>query len=279
MGAISSDCNRGNHLDCHLRSCNCQCHPWSRGFQAKFAALAAALAVMLAPASSPSTLHSPNWSGYVAVACGTCKFRYVTASWQVPAVNCAASPLPVAQADAWVGLDGLGTSTVEQVGTTSACTDGVPSYYAWYQMYPAQPVVAYGPGRLSYDVNAGDAVTASVYYNVATGQWQLVLYDHGTGMTVAASQPCPVSAGCGNLSAEVITEAPNAGANVPLADFGAMTFTGIALTNRNGTHGSMASGPLWTVHPVDLISGTDLLASPGPVCGGTSFTDSWLAAS
>ena len=38
-----------------------------------------------------------------------------------------------------VGLDGFGSSTVEQVGTSVDCSSGRPVYYAWYEMYPRRP--------------------------------------------------------------------------------------------------------------------------------------------
>jgi hypothetical protein len=230
-----------------------------------------------APAGAQRTLSSPSWSGYVAGACVTCKFRYVAATWRLPAVDCAKSP-PVAWAEAWVGLDGETSGSVEQVGTASVCTNGQPSYFAWYQMYPDAPVVAYNAARTSYGVNPGDLITASVYYDAAANRWQLALEDHATGTAIAASQPCPAHIQCDNASAEVIMEAPNAGANLPLADFGTGTFTSIRVTSRNGIRGGMASNRLWTVYPVDLVRGGVTLTAPGPVRAGTAFTDTWHAA-
>ena len=41
----------------------------------------------------------------------------------------------------WVGLDGYTSKSVEQLGTDSDCTNvNSPSYYAWYEMYPAASV-------------------------------------------------------------------------------------------------------------------------------------------
>jgi len=244
--------------------------------------IAAAITIGLggeAEAQGTPALHSPNWSGYVVVACSTCKLRYVTATWTIPAASCASSP-PTAMADFWVGLDGETSGSTEQIGTADSCTNGQPSYFAWYQMYPAQPIVAYGPGRWSYDVNAGDLISASVYYDAAAGWWQLTLDDHTSGLAVTTDQPCPPGIQCDNADAEVIAEAPNAGANLPLADFGAVTYSSIGITSRNGTRGGMASNPLWTVRPINLIGATGTtLASPGPVRAvGTAFTDMWRAA-
>lgn len=245
------------------------------------AAAAVALALALTgagpAAAPPRVLRSPNWSGYVALACRTCAFRSVTATWRVPAVNCAASPFPVAWAEAWAGLGGWGTGSVAQAGTASVCTGGVPSYFAWYQMYPARPVVAYNAARTAYGVGAGDLITASVTYHA--GRWRLVLEDHATGTHIATAQPCPPAVRCGNVSAEVIMEAPSAGATVPLADFGTVTFTSVAVTGRDGTRGDLAGNRLWSVAPAVLTgAGGDVLAVPGPVHAGTAFTVIWHAA-
>ncbi len=238
------------------------------------------------PVQAGTALGNPSWSGYMALACGTCSLRYVTATWVQPSVNCADSPLPVAWATSWVGLDGWEDESVEQIGTYTTCTDGNASYLAFYEMYPANPVMLY-----SVPIAPGDLITASVYYDAAAGRWRLTVSDRTTGARASTSQPCPPGIfpggtttngpGCGNISAEVIAEVPGeAGANLPLADFGTETYTAIAVTSRNGTHGSMETNRLWAVHPVDLIGATGtVLASPGLVrAGGTAFTDIWQAA-
>jgi peptidase A4-like protein len=256
-----------------------------RALAAVLAVIAIALTAGPARAASvaglPRVLRSLHWSGYAAVACGTCRFRSVTATWRVPAVSCADSPLPVAQAAAWAGLDGLTDGTVQQAGTTSACTDGTPSYFAWYQMYPGgKPVIAYNAARTAYGIRPGDTVTVSVTYDAATRRWHLALTDSGTGTAISASQPCPDGPACDNQDAEVVMEPPVAGATVPLADFGIVTFTRIAVTSRDGTRGTMVTGRLWSVHRLDLHgAGGTLLAAAGLFReGATGFTDTWLAA-
>ncbi len=78
---------------------------------------------------------STNWSGY-AVTGGT--FTYVHGSWTVPAVTCASGEN--SQSSTWVGLDGWGSDTVEQLGSTTGCIFGVAAYFPWTEMYPALPV-------------------------------------------------------------------------------------------------------------------------------------------
>jgi hypothetical protein len=234
--------------------------------------LAACAASSGTAAAAGRTLDNFNWSGYAAEACHTCQVRYVTATWKVPAVDCASSP-PGAWAVAWAGLDGLTSGTVEQAGTYSICTSGQASYDAWYQMYPAASVI-WG------QVDPGDLVTADVYHDAGAARWNLALTDHTTGEAWSTAQPCPHVWVCAGADAEVIVEAPAAGPTLPLADFGTAQFTGIGVTSRDGTRGAMATGPLWTVHPVDLVTPAGrVLATPGPVSdGGRAFTDTWRAA-
>lgn len=221
--------------------------------------------------ASTRPADNPNWSGYVAVACGTCRLRYVAAAWHLPAVNCAVTPF--GWADDWVGLDGFTSGSVEQVGTASICTPGQPvSYLAWWEMYPDSASISWGT------IRPGDLITASVYYDATSRRWWLDLLDHATGTAIHTGQPCPRSITCANVDAEAITEAPAAGHTVPLADFGSTGFSSIRVTSRNGTRGDMASNGLWSVVPVDLVGSTGrLLASPGPTTGA-AFTVTWHAA-
>jgi Peptidase A4 family len=257
--------------------------PEDQGMTARFrvtiaAAIAAALTCWPGTAASAArnpavVLHSPDWSGYVAVACGSCQLRYVTATWRQPPVNCSASP-PAAWADFWAGLDGWTSGSTEQAGVSADCTGGTPHYFAWYDMYPDAPVIWYG-----VPVAPGNLITASVYHDAATGRWQLTIRDRTAGEAATVSQACPAVIRCDDADAEVITEAPDAGAVVPLADFGAVTYSAIAVTSRDGIRGSMTSNRLQAVHPADLAgaAGT-VLASPGPVSGGVTYTDTWHAA-
>jgi hypothetical protein len=221
------------------------------------------------------TLQSSNWSGYADLTCGTCAVRYVAVSFRLPSVNCAKSPDGSAVAF-FAGLDGIGDTTVEQIGATVLCSGGKASYLAFYEMFPLNPVAFSG-------VHPGDAISVSVYFNAATKHWQLALADVTNGGKIAASKTCPAGSTCRNRSAEVITEAPSdsSGTVLPLADFGQASYTGIQVTSRNGTHGAMVSNGLWTTDALDMLgSAGNTLAAPGPVqSGGRAFQDTWHAAS
>src|SRR5579864_3019408 len=69
---------------------------------------------------------STNWAGYV-VKAPPGKISNVKMSWIVPAVSC--SVLMQTYGVVWVGIDGAGTNTVEQIGTGSNCGLLGATYY------------------------------------------------------------------------------------------------------------------------------------------------------
>jgi Peptidase A4 family len=221
-----------------------------------------------------AALQSTNWAGYADVTCGTCALRYVAASFTLPSLNCKNSP-DGSFASFFVGLDGIGDSTVEQIGTTSECSGGAASYLAFYEMFPLAPVGFSG-------ISPGDAISVAAYFNSVTNRWQLGLTDVTTGGTVATVQACPSGSACRNRSAEIITEAPSSagGSILPLADFGQAGFEAIQVTSRNGTHGALTSNSLWTADSLTMVNstGNKMLAVPGPAYGGQAFQDTWRAA-
>src|SRR6188472_3762174 len=85
------------------------------------------------PVDKVTNSTSTNWSGYAATGR---TFTSVSASWTQPTAICTGA----SYSSFWVGLDGDGSSTVEQTGSSADCSSaGVPSYYAWYEMYPKFP--------------------------------------------------------------------------------------------------------------------------------------------
>ncbi len=84
---------------------------------------------------------STNWSGY-AVETSISSPQSgavldVKGSCIVPAVNGAVTPN--AYSSFWIRIDGYSSGSVEQMGTDSDTSSGVPQYYAWYEMYPNTP--------------------------------------------------------------------------------------------------------------------------------------------
>ena len=160
-------------------------------------------------APSVSNVASTNWSGYSAEGAS---FTSVSASWTEPSVICGSDPNSYAAF--WVGLDGYANDTVEQTGTDSDCDGTTPTYYAWYEMYPAPRV------EFSKPEAPGDNMKASVTKSGTTFTMTIEDVTRGWTKTVVKS-----SANAKGASAEVITEALSSTTVLPLADFGKVHYT------------------------------------------------------
>jgi Peptidase A4 family len=168
-----------------------------------------------------TTVASSNWSGYT-VTGRAGAFRSVSASWVQPAAHCA-GVAGHRYAAFWVGLDGFNSRSVEQTGSDTDCVRNRPTYYGWYEMFPAAPVFFRNP------VRAGDHMSASVTFGGAGRGYALVLRDSTRRWTQTIIKH---QGGLARSSAEVITEAPatvDQNGNVrilPLADFGRIGYAG-----------------------------------------------------
>lgn len=204
--------------------------------------------------------QSSNWSGYAASG-GNGSFNSVSASWTEPAATCNDSGSEYAAF--WVGLDGFNSSSVEQTGADSDCSGGSPSYYGWYEMYPASPVYFSDP------VSPGDSMSASVTFT-GTDTYTLVLTDSSQGWNETETLH---ESGLANSSAEVITEAPSSNSGpLPLADFGTINYSA---TTANGQ--SMAAQ-----NPTQIImvgSSGNQLDSTSSMDGAGDFSNTWDAQS
>jgi hypothetical protein len=154
---------------------------------------------------------SSDWSGYAA---NGNTYERVSGTWVEPTVTCSAGE--TAAAAFWVGLDGDTSTSVEQIGTDSDCDRGTPTYYAWYELFPASPV------QIAHPVKPGDTLSGTVTTD-GTGTFTLSLRDTTARWTSTASGTSPLAE---LSSAEWIVEAPTNGrVVVPLADFGTVHFT------------------------------------------------------
>ncbi|KAA2253606.1 hypothetical protein F0L68_32910 [Solihabitans fulvus] len=221
--------------------------------------LAAAAPVSAAPIFAPhhsTAAHSQprvggkfnqdggNWSGYVVQGSG---FSSVSASWVEPAVTCNSSNDLYAP---WVGIDGYGSSSVEQTGVATDCSSGSPVYQAWYEMYPQSPVYYSNP------VSAGDSFTASVTRSGT--KYTLKLTDNTKGWTRTVSK----SYNGANASAEFILESPTAG----YPDFGRVTFTNAKINGQSlGNYGNAVA--------LDASSSAGFEDRTNAVSGGTFSVD------
>jgi hypothetical protein len=230
-----------------------------------FVAAAATAAALVAPASAaansvvtfaPTHAHTTqahgfningyNWGGYAATGSG---FTSVSATWVEPTATCNSRSDLYAP---WVGLDGYGSSTVEQTGVQTDCSSGSPVDSFWYEMYPASPVY---PSTSTYPVSAGNTIHASVTYSGST--FTLTLQNVTRGWTYTTSKSLRSAR---RLSAEVIIESPTG----KYPNFGTVHFT--SATVNGGALGSFSPVAM------DPSNSSGYEARTSALTGGTAFS-------
>jgi hypothetical protein len=182
-------------------------------------------------AGTTETDESSNWAGLVDEGP---TFTGISASWMVPAIQ------PSADTEAtsnWIGIDGATNSSLIQTGTAEENYEGATYYYAWYELLPNASVPV-------GDVSPGDEMSASVVQD-SPGEWTVTIddlsADEGFTQELAYSTP--------QASAEWIEEAPtdgDTGLQIPLANFGSVQFSDLALSTSGST-------PV-TSTPVDMVN-------------------------
>jgi hypothetical protein len=222
------------------------------------------------PKAAPKStiaVNSYNWSGYADAATNTLPaFSHVSGHWVMPAVVCTPEDTITSQ---WVGLDGLNSQTVEQDGTIGWCFEGVPTYFTWYEMYPA------GAVEVGTSLLPGDQITASVT-RVSLTNYSLVVID-STHPSSSFSQTAACAVKCLNSSAEWISERPSFPIGIaPLAKYGTWSLTNAVATFR-GTPGNIVNDPnnyRITMQDATLNYPLDTTSALGG--GGNSFSTTWL---
>ena len=235
-----------------------------RRYLTRVATVAVAVAALAAPAvpagaaAAPALSFRPlhyningyNWGGYAATGSG---FTSVSAAWTEANATCNSTNDLYAP---WVGIDGYGSSTVEQTGVATDCSSGKPVHQAWYEMYPASPVYL---SLSSYPVSAGDQISASVTY-AGSNKYTLKLTDSTRGWTYTTSK----SLSAQRTSAEVIIESPTGA----YPNFGTLNFTSATVNGSSlGSFGPVALDPSNGAYEAR----TGALGS-----SGTSFSETYL---
>ena len=197
-----------------------------------------------------SSEGSTNWAGYEV--CGD-YYTSVSAAWTQPSI--APNLLTDAGSQFWVGFDGDGGADfdVEQCGIAAASVGGVVSYHAFVYVYPNAEV------QLPLTVNPGDSIVCSAT-NLGNGDFPMTIDDLTTGGSYSGGVTC-LNAPC--CSAEIIAEAPQ----LPLADFGSITFTGCSID------GQPLSAFDWNRIELYALGGTSQVASTSALSpGGDGFS-------
>jgi hypothetical protein len=214
-----------------------------------------------APAASAS-MSSPNWAGYAAHRPGL-QFTDVRGGWAQPGVSC---PNAGTYSSFWIGLDGYLSDFVEQIGTGADCTQvNAPSYYAWYELYPAARVriaMVIRPGdQLEAEVNSIAAGTTLTLRNVTSGRTFSTTRRGSTGPLTSAEWIAEAPSACSGSSCNVL----------PLANFGTVSFT-LCSAIAGGSSGTINS-PGWSSDVITMVrSNGSVLAQPwGLTADGASF--------
>ncbi len=213
------------------------------------AAVTATVALAVGPVSAAENgtidTDSSNWSGYAALTSSSGQtFTAVSGDFVIPTITKTPSITDTYSAF-WVGLDGYSSDSVEQIGIEADYLGNDPTYFAWYEMYPADPVTIN-----SVPVAPGQSISVSVNY-LGNNDFDLTLDDLTTGDNFSIDQTLSNPA---LSSAEWIAEAPSDRHPLPLANFGSVTFTDASAT-LSGTGG--ATGPISTFSNalINLIPG------------------------
>ncbi len=215
-----------------------------------------------APAATPAS-SSYNWSGYADVSSTPGTFTSVSGQWRTPRVSCTREDELTSE---WVGLDGYANGTVEQDGTLSWCYLGRPTYFTWWEMYPA------GTIEVGTSLRPGDKIAASVTRSGTSYTLALTDSTHPVN-SFSTTQTCTL---CLNESAEWIAERPAFAIGIaPLADYGSWTLSSASET-AGKTTGTISSYPAY--YKIDMVDATDtypLSLTSGLSSPGTAFMTHW----
>jgi hypothetical protein len=216
-----------------------------------------------------------QWSGY-AVTAKHVSYTNVTGTWTEPVVSCKAGIAPALSA-AWVGLGGLTTKSLEQVGVDANCDGkGHAAYFAWFEILP--DVAHNAPEKVS----SGDVITGSVK-RIGLALVELRIVNHTRHWTFDRK----ITWGAADVSsAEWIVEAPFSCKRFTcqtsrLANFGSIVFHDVSVVG-NGRLGTL-SNPAWKTTQINLApcvrtktSATAGATPTTPASGGTIFGVSWI---
>jgi Peptidase A4 family len=205
-----------------------------------------------------------NWSGYADTSATNQTFTKVSGAWTTPSVTCSAEDQITSD---WVGLDGFSSGTVEQLGTISWCFQGKPTYFTWYEMFPA------GTVEVGTALKPGDKIAASV---TRTGtSYVLKLTDSTTaGNNISVTKTCALAT-CLDTSAEWISERPSFSIGiVPQAHYNAFKLTSGSVT-ASGKTTTIGAGP--GVNAITMIDATQTyhLNTVSGLTGGNAFSTTW----
>jgi|GEM_PF-767845 Peptidase A4 family. len=209
-----------------------------------------------------NTQGSNNWAGYIDAPSSGSSFTSVSGSWTVPNITASQQNAVAAQ---WIGLGGVSSSDLLQMGTMEQIENGKPVAKLFWEQLPsaAQNVMT---------VPIGSTISASITPAADSDlTWNLTFTVNGQSQTqkIPPVSISPSYATGIGTSAEWISEDPSNGNSqlYPLANMGTVSY-----------NSAMANGqPLksaGTAQPVAMVSsnGTVMIAPSELGTDGESFS-------
>ena len=215
-------------------------------------------------AAGPTPATSSNWSGFVITDPANIFNQvggYVQGTFVVPkGLTC------VVAADYhssnWVGIDGLGTSDVFQLGTSTDvnCYAGAEAHYAWIEWYPSPSSMV-----TNLTVEAGDIVTVSAAATPAQNRFEVNYANWSTRQSMDLLMTPPPGTHLVGNCIEWIVERPDIdGATSNLTPFFLNSWTAMDGFFQQGNallHYRPSAPPTGVSYLLTMTSGTTKLAS------------------
>ena len=216
---------------------------------------------------------SDNWCGYIAQTDlnkpAVNSVTKVFGSWIVPEIGVSDNTTEDNYSSIWVGIDGSGSPTVEQLGTQHAIIKGKKEHSAWFEMYP-EPSFA----LINFPLEVGDKISASVIYK-GNGVFQMQMSNNTKKVYVTVPTEYTKSATAQRLCAEWIVEAPWLNKTLPLTNFGTAYLSScfVEINNLLG----VISNSAWVHESMNMvyINGTVKAIASDLTDNGTAFSVAW----
>ena len=208
-------------------------------------------------------LPNPIWSGYSATGK---QFSDVQASWKVAGITCGSNEF--SHAYTWIGLGGMNSSPLEQIGTDAICVNGSPAYYAWWEILPEFPETMPIPSAAHiHMLTVGATITADVSYK-GGGTYHLFIAENGITLLsqYMHGSPDPTATNAADFIVERV--------NSPSYRFS--TFQSISFTSCSVDGGSITSAPGLMLFTLSYSGGILLDRVSSLDTTDTAFSTTWL---
>jgi hypothetical protein len=158
---------------------------------------------------------------------------------------------------AWLGIDGdtdvCPNGGLIQAGTAWCIQGDTPSFYAWYEWYPAQDMITFD----NFDVTAGDEITVTIVAtSTSTGYALLENVSQGTSVRHTWNTESPSL--CEATGEWIVEDFTENNSLAPFANYGQVTFTGNSATVSGQTVGLAEAQPVNMVQDGQTISKSTL---------------------